>query len=620
MLRVLLLALPLLSLLSLLPLLAGAACLPSPSVDAGPGDGDGDGDDGGSPGDGDGDEPGDGDGDGDGDIPPDPSLDGTPLAGLDVRFDAPLELCTAWTEGLPLEEELGRKARVVIPPNPRYSLGEVHLGLAEVEGVLVERGPFSADRERFAGGAASNLIAWELTVEGASTRLHAEIAHDLGPWGTLVESLDVLAGSAPPSPIDYADEWGPVRWSLVDGPDTLFLEPCRPALDDPSFEAAVEVSVASGGGRDAVVTRYSYTALAVAGSAPVRLFAHDIRFSTDPWVADEVSGYWPQTYAALHHNWSETVDLDFRRDLAHHHRTFGPIARGELTAGVFLEHAVLDKLAAGLETPELHLTWLDAATGSSSEELLAATPLVRVDETALLRQAQLQCDDAAVLPIASPSFSGPPTYFFQALVCENDSPLGFSLLGLMPVAFEADFHQVGQLADEVTHPDPEDPVTVHVAVGQHTVELRQSENSTSLIVAVLDGAGTSLKQFLVTPEALWPPALDDRLVGSDATGGVHLDLVRRWAGQGAGSSSIYVPVAMALTFDGETHLVDGYDQLRYYNTHHNWNDALVATEGDLELTWTASYVPDEVIHTVEASRGGVPILAPTVIVLDEGAP
>jgi hypothetical protein len=95
-------------------------------------------------------------------------------------------------------------------------------------------------------------------------------------------------------------------------------------------------------------------------------------------------------------------------------------------------------------------------------------------------------------------------------------------------------------------------------------------------------------------------------------------LLRRWAGQGVGESSIYAPLSFQLTFGGATHFVDAWDRFAYTNTHHNWQDQLEARTDTLTLFWTVTFESGPLVHRVRAveTTSGQEVLPETVITLD----
>ena len=89
---------------------------------------------------------------------------------------------------------------------------------------------------------------------------------------------------------------------------------------------------------------------------------------------------------------------------------------------------------------------------------------------------------------------------------------------------------------------------------------------------------------------------------------------RRWVAQGTGHSAIYVPLALDVRFNGEHHTIRGLDVLDYENSHHNWNDSLRATSGDLEVRWSVrsdfNDPVDFLVYEVNITSGDV-VVVPT---------
>src|SRR5690606_8321640 len=129
--------------------------------------------------------------------------------------------------------------------------------------------------------------------------------------------------------------------------------------------------------------------------------------------------------------------------------------------------------------------------------------------------------------------------------------------------------------------------------------LRLTGTPDAYILEVRDAEETPLTSFVADLAPLAAPApLDEVLEAASAGGDVEMRLRRRYAAQGVGESFIYAPLSFELRFDDERHVVTGVDALRYTNTHHNWNDALVAQSGDTTLEWRVTYDFGPLVHTV----------------------
>ncbi|HEY1097721.1 MAG TPA: hypothetical protein VGF99_02290, partial [Myxococcota bacterium] len=66
--------------------------------------------------------------------------------------------------------------------------------------------------------------------------------------------------------------------------------------------------------------------------------------------------------------------------------------------------------------------------------------------------------------------------------------------------------------------------------------------------------------------------------------------------------------------------VSGLDALDYENTHHNWNDVLVATRGDVVVTWSVRVDFDDpvsfLIYEIEV-KDGADVVVPTTRILQD---
>lgn len=540
------------------------------------------------------------------DAGPDHTLDGTPFADVAVLWSAPLTLCNSWREGAPLADERARKARVVVPAQARASLGELHLAQARVDGVTLARGVEQADR--FAPAAVTTeLSSWEVAEPSTTVSsyvLTAELAHDLGPAGVLREQLSVWRADDDDTAVRYhgGDAWE-VTWAL-EPPDaeSIFLTPCA---GTGVFDAAEVLVAEDDAGRQLVVTRWLRTADTLAGSFPVHWLATDVSWADEAWRGQRLFGFFSHTYSAQHHNWAEQSLIEPLRDPAGFH-----------AGGPFVRVALKD-LRDGLLQGSVELT--EPGTDGGPDvvtELDAVGDWRRVDARAWTIQGALTCAGGAVRSAALSGLSGVPDYGFQLLTCPGSSPLGFDLVGLVPFAFGHAATSIGELSDG----DAVQPITdgFEVDLGAAgSVLVTSAPSAEDVIVEVRDADGVSQTMFLTALGTFGHPSPpDETLRGASADGAVSFLLRRRWAAQGVGESAVYAPLSFELAFADERHVVSGFDVLDYTNTHHNWNDALVADSGETTLTWSVTYEQGPLVYRVKASRGGVDVLPETVVELE----
>ena len=104
----------------------------------------------------------------------------------------------------------------------------------------------------------------------------------------------------------------------------------------------------------------------------------------------------------------------------------------------------------------------------------------------------------------------------------------------------------------------------------------------------------------------------ERLMLTSVNDDVRVILDRRLAGQGVGESSIFAPLQIDVITDDTRVHVSGLDALDCENTHHNWNDVLVATRGDLAVRWSTRIDFDDavsfLIYEVEVTNGGTVVI------------
>jgi hypothetical protein len=550
----------------------------------------------------------------------DDSLDGTNWTATTVTTPTPLTLCNAWSEGASLEDEQVRKVRITIPAQAQRSLHRNVLEASQLDGVVIERGPFRAGRTE--GGVCSGsatLSNWEPVTVGDTEGLNTEVRYDFGAGGVIVENIRVSANS---DAVVIDGQYGVSSLVFVPPEGEAYatlLAPCTPTLANPRTVIEAVVGQADNGD-DRVVYRVYRTQPVFAGSYDLDMmgiatFAMVDDFPT--WAT--ASGAFSQTYAADHHNWNDRSALFFDRDPINWHLTF--------RAGVrFDGEAVREVRFGGLNNFEdsfFDVTTTDLGTGADSS-LRYTVPqngqrLVSAQATAERAiEAGMACADGDVV-VRGAGLLSSYSYALQLVTC--DTAAGFVIIGVMPVAIP-DVDLIGSLIGDLTDVIIDDAPGVQFTMGGtiHTLTI-PAEN-----LVVLNGATVSGPQYLpigaleVDPTTTIVVA-DERLLFRGE--GVELTIVRRWGAQGVGNSNIYAPMSARITWgEGQQASAAALDDMIYENTHHNWDDTLVARDGDVEFRWAATTnfndptCPEEdfLCNNVTVLRGD-DVLLPTTRVL-----
>jgi hypothetical protein len=245
------------------------------------------------------------------DLGPDPSLDGTTLEGIEVRWLEPVELCTAWQSGRALADELALKVHLTLGPEPRPSLGRAHLAAATLRGGQLRLGPLS-DQQYAITNVSSRLTRYELQDPTANTRLSAEVQHTL-PSGVLSERFLVSRQVNDRSPVQLGTRNEHHFYFTPNGRrEGTDLEPCGGSAE---LEPGMFVLSAGTGANALTLLRFANTREVQVGSAPMVPTGGLLQLAADPYDLVPFSGFWSQTYVAGHHNWDESSLFDFTRDL-----------------------------------------------------------------------------------------------------------------------------------------------------------------------------------------------------------------------------------------------------------------------------------------------------------------
>ena len=527
-------------------------------------------------------------------------LAGTTLEGIRVHWERSLDLCNAWSEGASIDDELAHKVRVTMTGQARFDLAFDSLASASVLGPTVKTGPMS--NGKVTPIATSRVARYEVIRGEGYDALGAEIEHDLGAGGVLVESYSVARAEDDDDSVEIG-EGAEVTFLWAPAPGEAFhlLQPCAMPAD---FTTAIAVLPASNETLGATFIRYYGTVDSEfsAGSYAVRLIASQVVMSDQPWRMFQATGEWAQTYAAQHHNWDEATRIDFTRDLKSYHTVFKPLLDGQPIVAGELKTVQLAGVGGGDEGSVV-ITRLDAAGAETNIAMTTARQWRRVDSDHLGRQVDA-CAGRAIAAI------GYGDHVAQIVTCADAAgPQGKKLVAVVPVVWGAAPAEVGNVFDGITTT----ATGWSLEVGTSTLHLTPDGDDVYTMDVLVAGESVSNTESL--PYQLAPEKAYDAPVESQGDGVfVHID--RRWVGQGSGRSSIYAIASMTLTWPDNAYVVDGWDQLDYTNTHHNWDDTLDATTWDGHvLHWKIVYDFDvgliETVWVTDAS--GAEVLAPTVV-------
>ena len=519
------------------------------------------------------------------DLGPDPSLDGTTLEGIEVRWTEPIELCTAWLPGRTITTELALKVHLSLGPEPRPSLGRDHLAAATLSRGQLRLGPLAGQQSAIAD-VSSRLTRYELHDPSGNTSLNAEVQHTL-PSGILTENFLVSRQVGDRSPVQLgAGDEHHFHFTPNGRTDGTALEPCG---GPPGLEPAMFVLSAGSGAQAISILRFANTREVQVGSAPMVPTGGLLQLAAQPYDLIPFSGFWSQTYAASHHNWEEASLFDFTRDLGLYETVFEPLDRGgsPLRSEVVARVALDNVGGPGGNGGSITVTTLDTSNRQEREDTFA-TPRgwVRVDAPHL--QAGFQdCAGAQVQTLVTGTNS-----VLQIFTCPEANNPGFSLRRVVPVLFSADPSVTGQRFEGAAIT----PVVVdgrsgfEVALDALRVRITKNPPDEFFFVDVLDAGGNSLESSLAYPVDYTRPWREDEVLSfANNDRSLQVEVRRRWAAQGVGESSIYAPVSWRLQFDGQTHQVEAWDKLDYTNTHHNWGDVLVAQGDGLTMRWEVRF-------------------------------
>lgn len=530
------------------------------------------------------------------DTTPGRTVIGTALEGVDIRWTAPLSLCSEWSEGASLADEEARKVMIELPAQTRSTLDEDALASARIEGALVLRSPFATGRHT-PDRSTPRLTAWQLLETGGGGHsLAATIEHTLpDKAGTLFEQYVVARVPGAPDDVEVTPDSFEVTFAWR--PFGSDLQPARLANcgGAPDFEDAVSV-VTGRAGRDWVtLLRFWRTAPGGefdAGSYPVVLTGHRLVTSDLPWWPTDVRGFWSHTYVAQHHNWDDATEVDLAGDLGHWHHTLQHRPEGT----VVVSRITTEGLHSFGEGAILVERMTDDGPSVTRYTVSDARAFPRVDAAELAR-AHAELCPAGPLDVLQ---AGGADHLAQVLFCGTSRP---QVVGLVPVVWGSDPTLIAQLFAPTT--SASNQWSFEIGVRDVTVFARPDDY---LELRVLDDAGELVSQSyeprqpLALPAPRYSPVTATKRVDGQT---LSVQIERLWVTFGVGKSQIYAPVHLLVTWGDRTWLVTSWDRMDYTNTHHNWEDSLMAEADDgTAFTWRTSFmngVPNAL--TITASTG-----------------
>lgn len=538
------------------------------------------------------------------DAGPDDSLSGTTLEGIEVRWPAALELCTAWQEGRPIADELALKVHLTLGPEVRPSLGRQHLGSATLSTGRLRRGPLSTQQSAIPS-ATSSLVSYQLQDPSGSTFLQAELQHAIS-GGVVHEFFTVRRDPGDRRPVEV-DERGEHHFEFIpDGrSEGTRLEPCGGL---PHLRPAIFALSAGVGPQAFTLVRFARTDdLRTAQIVPERGL---LQRTANAYDVIPFSGFWSETYAAGHHNWDESTVFDFSGDVGLYETVIEPARNGgaPIRADLITRIALHAINTPGGGNPTALVTTLDTATGQEQTATLAAgASWARVD-SAYLAQTITACASGAVVSL----ISGGNSSTVQLLTCPTASLPGFQVVGLVPILFTHDPGLVGRRFEgaAITAVVVEGRSGYRIDLGPYDVLVTKNPAEEYYFFEVRDAADTSVESSLASPVDLhlpWRPTEVLRFASSN--GAVQVELQRQWAAQGVGESSIYAPVSLTVDHDGARQRIDTWDNLDYTNTHHNWGDELIARTPEARYHFEVRFT-DGLHYFISAHRSDNTVLLP----------
>lgn len=540
----------------------------------------------------------------DSDTSPGRTVAGTSLEGVDVVWDAPLTLCSVWNEGATLADEKARKVRLELSPQTRTTLDEDALAGTRIAGLELRTSPFATGAFQ-PGASTARVTSWQILESGGGSHFFsATVEHELpGKAGTFFESYalarapgapdDVVVGAAT---YEVTFSWQPFGGAV----QPVRLERCG---GDAGYEDAVSVVTGYAGTEWVTLLRYWRTTVGQvdAGSYPVELVGHRIVTSQSPWWPTDVRGFWAHTYVAQHHNWDDATEVDLAGDLGHWHHTLKHRAEG---TSVVSKVSVEGLLSFGEGAIILERA-TDAGPVTTRFEVADARSFVRLDAAHLKRAHAERC--AGVPPEVE--VAGSSDHVVQVLFCGGARP---AAVALIPVVWGSDPAFIGQEFAVVGSGSNE--WSFEVGLRDVTVFARPDDYFELLI---LDDQGELVSQSYEPRGALWLPELrTSPVVSSAEVNGVQvsMEIGREWVTFGVGKSQIWAPTHFTVTLGEQTWTVESWDRMTYTNTHHNWEDELVAEADDgTELRWKTSFMNDKPNLLTITAADGTPILPETLL-------
>jgi len=464
------------------------------------------------------------------------------------------------------------QARILrLGPLTRGGTGEADLAAASLGVVDLFEGPWWGEQHLDLAVAGASLDRWEVVGDAAGVLLDATVRHDLGALGAVEERYALRrAGPADlaPAALDAVTEV--TFWFVpsAGGVEAAQLFPCGPE----GARHEDRVLVARSGERRIALLELG-DPRAAAGPYTRRVF---VTYG-DNRLLDSIDGYWAlaATRAPVGHLAHLAVDLT--RSAAHRQLYFSDSRLGWITAAT----VALEVDDGGLVVTTRHFPGEE----DTKEPWEIERPWARVDGPTLIAAHPGACGGADPESL----LIGRHGVAFRIVFCPVASAPGIDLLAIVPVMVDLALPIVGGTFTAIEpYVDGDARPGFEIDLDGHRLTLTRGDTSGWFLLHLFDPEGGSLVSQVAEEVEL---AAGFAVTGQDVDQvsddrAVELRITRLWAGQGAGHTSIFAPLAFHLTHGEDVVRVEAWDRMAYTNTHHNWDDVLEVTTDERVYRWT----------------------------------
>ncbi len=527
------------------------------------------------------------------------------VTGGTVAWDQPLSLCSVNLHGTSLTAAVRTKRRITLPQRNYRNLLAATLS-APLENVVVETGVLASEQLLVTSTAAT----FDWTADARS--LTAEVRHDFGTLGTLVESYRVVRLFAR---IDPLVSTGELTFTWRRGSDVSLLVPCDGFDDHPFVSAVLRLEGPDAGPTASVLTAYRRNPETQVENMRVPLASSLLLGGEAPEQVDAV-GWSANTYAAQATDVQDNSVIEFDRDLRQWRRHFA--ADAPLRASTRPVRAALSDVgsnALGQAVGKVTIDWRKPDGTTTSMDYRAAA-FRRIDKRSTALEFADRCapiDNVITFWVGA---VGPPDRRLLVMACKKfGAPFQKNIVVIIPLHWRTSPALVGVARRDIDLGGIiSDPTGVSLNLGPERVRIEPKDQD-RYQVTLYDSGGTVVHAGLETLETpLEPVRTRVRYLGHANGMQVRVELS---VIDSAVGGPVLAPEKLVLVRPQGADVVVDWTRLAFTGTP-GVDSRVVATTADgRRVTWASTTSAGITTRTLRIDAADGTPLVPTTQLIDD---